>query len=72
MDPNSANSQIPQLVEEKQIKPNGEVNIKKYIKGKFLGKGGFAKCYEFMTQDTKQITAAKVVQNDSLSKSRAK
>ena len=21
--------------------------VRKYIKGKFLGKGGFAKCYEF-------------------------
>ena len=35
------------LVEEKVVKFNGDVTIKKYIRGKFLGKGGFAKCYEF-------------------------
>lgn len=47
MDPN-ANSNVPTIVEEKIVKPNGEVLIKKYLKGKFLGKGGFAKCYEFV------------------------
>jgi len=35
------------IIEEKRTKPNGEVHIRKYIKGRFLGKGGFAKCYEF-------------------------
>ena len=49
MDPNSANSNLPQLIEEKIVKNTGEVIIKKYLKGKFLGKGGFAKCYEFVS-----------------------
>lgn len=48
MDPNAANSNLPQIIEEKIVKQNGEVVIKKYLKGKFLGKGGFAKCYEFI------------------------
>jgi hypothetical protein len=37
----------PTIVEEKIVKYNGEVQVRKYTKGKFLGKGGFAKCYEF-------------------------
>ncbi len=35
------------IVEEKITKYNGEVTVRRYLKGKFLGKGGFAKCYEF-------------------------
>lgn len=52
--------------------PNGELNYKQYIKGKFLGKGGFAKCYELVQCDTKQILAAKIIQKASLQRSRAK
>lgn len=46
MDP-QANSNLPSIVEEKVTKPNGEVTVRSYLKGKFLGKGGFARCYEF-------------------------
>lgn len=28
------------LIEEKKTKPNGEVQIRKYVKGRFLGKVG--------------------------------
>jgi polo-like kinase 1 len=42
------------------------------MKGKFLGKGGFARCYEFTNQETNAIQAAKVVVKASLTKSRAK
>ena len=62
----------PQLIEEKVIKANGEVAIRRYNKGRFLGKGGFARCYEFTTVDTKKISAAKVVPKASLTKSRQK
>ena len=48
MDPSTVNSSQPQILEEKITKQSGEVIIKKYIKGKFLGKGGFAKCYEIV------------------------
>ena len=54
------------------VKANGEVKISKYLKGKFLGKGGFAKCYEFTKLDSKRVVAAKVVLKSSLTKSRAK
>ena len=60
------------LVEEKITKVNGEVQIRKYIKGRLLGKGGFAKCYEFINQETEHSSAAKVIPKKSLVKSRAK
>jgi len=60
------------VVEEKIKHQNGEVSYKQYIKGKFLGKGGFAKCYEFVQCDNKAISAAKIIQKSSLQRSRAK
>ncbi|XP_070566252.1 serine/threonine-protein kinase PLK1-like [Ptychodera flava] len=36
-------------------------NNKRYMKGRFLGKGGFAKCYEMTDVDTQQIFACKIV-----------
>ena len=65
-DPNVA------IVEEKIIKVTGDVQIRKYSKGRLLGKGGFAKCYEFQCLENKKIFAAKVVAKSSLVKSRAK
>jgi polo-like kinase 1 len=64
------NAQI--IVEEKVVKFNGDVCIKKYLRGKFLGKGGFAKVYEFTNLETKRLSAAKVIAKASLTKSRAK
>ena len=58
---------------EKVNKFGGEPIIKKYNQGKFLGKGGFAKCYEFTHQDDPNIiSAAKVIDKITLNKSRAK
>lgn len=42
------------IVEERIVmKSQGETIIRKYIKGKQIGKGGFAKCYEFTNMETK-------------------
>ena len=60
------------IIEEKITKVNGEVQIRKYIKGRLLGKGGFAKCYEFINQETQHSSAAKIIPKKSLVKSRAK
>ncbi len=65
-DPNAA------VVEEKIIKVTGDVQIRKYYKGRLLGKGGFAKCYEFTCSENKKVFAAKVVAKSGLVKSRAK
>ncbi|CAB1344080.1 unnamed protein product [Coregonus sp. 'balchen'] len=35
--------------------------MKRYTRGRFLGKGGFAKCYEITDMDTKEVFAGKVV-----------
>jgi len=37
-----------------------------------LGKGGFAKVYEFVNLDNKKVMAGKVINKSSLTKSRAK
>ena len=60
------------IIEEKITKVSGEVQIRKYIKGRLLGKGGFAKCYELINQETEHSSAAKIIPKKSLVKSRAK
>jgi polo-like kinase 1 len=60
------------IIEEKITKTNGEVIIKKYSRGKALGRGGFAKCYEVTNLETKKIYAAKIIAKSSLNRSRAK
>ncbi|ELT98162.1 hypothetical protein CAPTEDRAFT_160517 [Capitella teleta] len=41
---------------------------RKYIKGRFLGKGGFARCYELTDVATKKIYAGKIVAKTLLTK----
>jgi len=60
------------IIEEKITKPSGESSIKRYVRGKLLGKGGFAKCYEVNQMETKRISAAKIIAKNSLTKSRAR
>jgi polo-like kinase 1 len=65
-------SELGAIVEEKVTKVNGDISIRRYSKGKFLGKGGFARCYEFVALNSRKVTAAKIVQKASLTKTRAK
>ena len=60
------------IVEEKITKVTGEILIRKYTKVRMLGKGGFAKCYEFIEQESQHSSAAKVIPKKTLSKSKAK
>ena len=72
---NSASSDSDEDTEiiKEQIKiGNGGTKIRKYSKGRLLGKGGFAKCYEFKNLDNKKIYAAKVIPKNTLLKKRAK
>ena len=50
------------VVEEKITKVTGEVQIRKYVKGK----GGFAKCYEFINEENQHSSAAKIIPKKSL------
>lgn len=47
-------------------------NNKRYQKGKFLGKGGFAKCYEITDLKTREIFAGKIVPKSLLKKQNQK
>ena len=60
------------IVEEKIIKETGDIQIIKYIKGKFLGKGITSKCYEFTCLENKKIFAAKIIQKSDLVEPKAK
>jgi polo-like kinase 1 len=78
MDPNSSeaikteNGDQVAIIEERISKVNGDFTVKKYAKGKLLGKGGFAKCYEVTNLENKKVLAAKIIVKSSLTKSRAK
>ncbi|KAK2179522.1 hypothetical protein NP493_486g01010 [Ridgeia piscesae] len=52
---------IPDIVVDPSTK-------KKYRKGKFLGKGGFARCYELTDMETNEIFAGKIVSKSLLTK----
>ena len=57
------------IIEEKSS--NGTV-IHRYTKGKFLGKGGFAKCYELISLENDKKYAVKAIEKASLTRSKAK
>eukprot|EP00042_Codosiga_hollandica_P041887 m.378083 g.378083 ORF g.378083 m.378083 type:complete len:673 (+) comp56194_c0_seq6:68-2086(+) len=44
----------------------------RYLVGQYLGKGGFAKCYELTDMDTNRVYAGKIVSKQTLAKHRAK
>lgn len=55
VDPKSAPlKEIPEVL----IDPR---TMRRYARGRFLGKGGFAKCYEITDVETKQVFAGKIV-----------
>jgi hypothetical protein len=63
----------PMEIEELRRNPNGEGHtVHRYIRGKMLGKGGFAKVYLCTSLDTNRAYAVKVVPKANLVKSRAR
>ncbi|OMJ80468.1 hypothetical protein SteCoe_19271 [Stentor coeruleus] len=61
-----------QLIEEIYKRTNNDYLTRTYNKGKFLGKGGFARVYEFTNLDSKETFAGKVIEKSSLKKARIK
>jgi len=59
-------------IEERMQKLNGEDVVKRYAKGKLLGKGGFAKCYELKCLSNKKIYAGKIISKSNITKQSAK
>ncbi|KAF6005095.1 Serine/threonine-protein kinase plk1 [Cyanidiococcus yangmingshanensis] len=46
--------------------------IATYIRGRFLGKGGFAKCYEMTDARTQRVYAGKIIDKSTVTKLRAR
>jgi len=60
-------------IEELRRKPNGEGHtVHRYLRGKMLGKGGFAKVYMCESLDTNRMYAVKIVPKANLVKTRAR
>ncbi|CAH1274015.1 PLK1 [Branchiostoma lanceolatum] len=53
--------EVPEVLED-------PTTHRRYVRGRFLGKGGFARCYELTDLQTKQIVAGKIVPKVLLSK----
>jgi polo-like kinase 1 len=49
---------------------NNQEKTRKYIKGRLLGKGGFAKCYELICQDNNKVFAAKMLPQSNITTDR--
>ena len=60
------------LIEEELGRVEGDKVIRKYTRGRLLGKGGFAKCYEITNHEDGRTMAAKIIEKSSLKKKRAK
>jgi len=57
--------EVPDIIQD----PNSK---RRYEKGKFLGKGGFAKCYELKDLATGETMAGKIVPKSMLTKTHQK
>jgi hypothetical protein len=61
------------IIEEKRKRANGEgFTLHRYLRGRLLGKGGFAKVYLCTALDTNKAYAVKVVPKANLVKTRAR
>jgi serine/threonine protein kinase len=68
----SHNGAEEEFIEERQKDSEGRIFTKKYIKGRLLGKGGFAKVFLAHSLPNKTPYAFKIVQKSSLVKDRAR
>lgn len=62
----------PTIIEETRKAPDGRVTAHRYLRGKLLGKGGFAKVYLCTALDTNKNYAIKIVPKANLIKARAR
>ena len=61
------------IIEEKRKKANGDgYTLHRYLRGRLLGKGGFAKVYLCTALDTNKMYAIKIVPKANLVKARAR
>jgi polo-like kinase 1 len=61
------------VIEEKRRRPHGDgYSVHRYLRGRLLGKGGFAKVYLCTALDTNKNYAVKIVPKANLVKERAR
>ena len=71
--PSSSSSSEPITIVEHRKRPCGDgYTVHKYLRGKLLGKGGFAKVYKVTSLDTNKEYAVKIVPKANLVKTRAR
>jgi hypothetical protein len=56
----------------KRINSAGVTVFKQYKRGRYLGKGGFARCYELQSLDSLKVYAGKIIPKASITKPSAK
>ena len=61
-----------EIIEEVIPSAGDNPKIRKYLKGKLLGQGGFATCYEVTDLETKKSFAAKIIPKSSLARPKTK
>lgn len=60
------------IVEKVKNPKDGQEIVRKYKKGRFLGKGGFANCYQVTNLQDGRDYAIKVVDKNTIMRDRAK
>lgn len=72
-------SKVPVVIDEiitdtsiKRINAAGQTVCKQYKRGRYLGKGGFARCYEMQSMDSLKVYAGKIIPKASIVKPSAK
>ena len=68
----SKNVELVEITEVRRNPGDNSSTTHKYMKGKMLGKGGFAKVYWAQSLDTNKAYAIKIVPKANLVKSRAR
>eukprot|EP00808_Paulinella_micropora_P019064 g795.t1 len=59
---------VPDIIEDLSVKRADKNYVKRYQKGRYLGKGAFAKVYEITSMDSQRVYAGKVIPKASLVK----
>ena len=72
LSPKLTSSPTQVIIEEKIKGQNNQTKNRQYIRGRFLGKGGFAKCYKLICKDNNKTFAAKMIQKSNLKTERQK